>query len=123
LKRRKTVNAEHCTLLQPLRRQLMSKAGIKRTALQKSLFGERFQFWVRPAVVVVFLAFMLTAKPALAVTTGSISGTVQDAQGAVVPDVRSRPNGSDGFGRLLPVSRAAFGPLQRHFYKDRFLEV
>ena len=81
------MNAEHCTLFQPSRRQWMHKAAIKRTELQKSLFGELFQFWVRPAVIVVFLAFMLTARSALAVTTGSISGTVHDAQGAVIPDV------------------------------------
>lgn len=81
------MNAEHYTLLQPSRCQSSSKAGLTRMALLRSVFGELCHFRLKATIAAVFLIFMLTAKLALAVATGNISGTVLDAQGAVVPDV------------------------------------
>jgi len=79
------VNAVHRTSLQPLRNLLLGVTSSIKGEARAGLSRGQFNSWARLAMLVIFLG--ITAKFALAADTGTISGTVSDPQGSVVPGV------------------------------------
>lgn len=79
------MNAEYCRFLLPVRGQFVNMTSPINEGSPRGASRKFLSFWVKLAIVLVFLG--VTTKLALAADTGTISGTVQDPQGAVVPGV------------------------------------
>ena len=79
------MSARLCNLLKPVRSPFTGKSILAAGSIAKDPSVRLFRSWAKLLLVVVFLG--ATTRLALAVDTGTISGTVTDPQGSVVPGV------------------------------------
>lgn len=79
------MKAEYCSFLKPVRGQFVNMPNPAMQGSPRVASRDLIRLWLKLALVVVFLG--VTTRLAFAADTGTISGTVQDAQGSVVPGV------------------------------------